>query len=172
MLLMMFPMQSEQWLWWFYIIIDWWTRPLEDCVGGFFTQCHHRRGSNTEHAGTGFADSHKITNWYKLFTSKILQHPCWFSSQKRTECQKAPFILMFFTKSGALVRWSPSQWCLVIISLFPSFVQVALGKQQIKEPKSGYFDSELKDTDFRSRVVEGKERPDEDFTVTMPGGKC
>lgn len=48
--------------------------------------------------------------------------------------------------------------------------EVALGKQQIKEPKSGYFDSELKDTDFRSRVVEGKERPDEDFTVTMPGG--
>lgn len=134
MLLMMFPMQSEQWLWWFYIIIDWWTRPLEDCVSGFFTQCHHRRGSNTEHAGTGFADSHKITNWYKRFTSKI--------------------------------------WCLVIISLFPSFVQVALGKQQIKEPNSGYFDSELKDTDFRSRVVEGKKRPDEDFTVTMPGGKC
>lgn len=79
---------------------------------------------------------------------------------------------MFFTKKVAFVSWSPSQWCLVIISLFPSFVQVALGKQQIKEPNSGYFDSELKDTDFRSRVVEGKKRPDEDFTVTMPGGKC
>lgn len=48
--------------------------------------------------------------------------------------------------------------------------EVALGKEQIKEPNSGYFDSELKDTDFRSRVVEGKKRPDEDFTVTMPGG--
>lgn len=51
-------------------------------------------------------------------------------------------------------------------------MQVALGKEQIKEPNRGYFDSELKDTDFRSRVVEGKKRPDEDFTVTMPGGKC
>lgn len=61
---------------------------------------------------------------------------------------------------------------IIIILIFPSFVQVALGKEQIKEPNSGYFDSELKDTDFRSRVVEGKKRPDEDFIVTMPGGKC
>lgn len=43
-------------------------------------------------------------------------------------------------------------------------MQVALGKT------SGYFNSELKDTDFRSRVVEGKKRPDKDFPVTMPGG--
>lgn len=51
-------------------------------------------------------------------------------------------------------------------------MQVALGKEQIREPNSGYFNSELNDTDFRSCVVEGKKRPDEDFTVTMPGGKC
>lgn len=49
-------------------------------------------------------------------------------------------------------------------------MQVALGKSQVKELTTNFFDSELKDTDFKSRVVEGQKRPDEDFTVAMPAG--
>lgn len=50
------------------------------------------------------------------------------------------------------------------------FLQVALGKSQVKELTTNFFDSELKDTDFSSRVVEGQKRPGEDFTVAMPAG--
>ncbi|XP_078315747.1 poly [ADP-ribose] polymerase tankyrase-like isoform X2 [Crassostrea virginica] len=53
---------------------------------------------------------------------------------------------------------------------FALLCEVALGKSQVKELTTNFFDSELKDTDFSSRVVEGQKRPGEDFTVAMPAG--
>jgi hypothetical protein len=55
--------------------------------------------------------------------------------------------------------------------LFFCSLQVALGKSQQKNANAYSFDSELKDTDFRSRIVEGCKQPNPDFTVAMPGGK-
>ncbi|XP_061174017.1 poly [ADP-ribose] polymerase tankyrase-like isoform X2 [Saccostrea echinata] len=53
---------------------------------------------------------------------------------------------------------------------FAVLCEVALGKSQTKKQDTSFFDSELKDTDFKSRFVDGSKQPDEDFTVAMPGG--
>ena len=58
----------------------------------------------------------------------------------------------------------------MLFIFFFSLLQVALGNSQAKNPNAYAFDSELKDTDFRSRIVEGFKQPDPDFTVAMPGG--